>query len=154
MKRVILLLAAVFLTLGTLQAQNIVIGERAPELKNITWLSDRQPVAAEFTLLVFFHSSNEGCIRALSNLEELSSKLGSKLRIVVVTQEEAGKIAPILSPRLSPRFGVALDPTKRTFSGFGVEFVPFSVLIDSRNRVVWMGNPMTVTSSFIQKITQ
>lgn len=154
MKRVTSLLAAVFLTLGTLQAQNIVIGERAPELKNITWLSDRQPVAAEFTLLVFFHSSNEGCMRALPNLEELSSKLGTKLRIAVVTQEEGEKIGPILSPYLSPRFGVALDPTKRTFSGFGVDFVPFSVLIDSKNRVAWMGNPMTVTSSFIQKITQ
>ena len=79
MKRVTSLLAAVFLTLGTLQAQNIVIGERAPELKNITWLSDRQPVAAEFTLLVFFHSSNEGCMRALSNLETLSSKLDTKV---------------------------------------------------------------------------
>lgn len=154
MKRLLSLLAAVLLTQGVLRAQNIVIGERAPELKNVTWLSDRQPVAADFSYVVFFHSSNEGCMRTLPNLKELSSKLGTKLRIVVVTQEDSGKIGPILSPYLSQRFGVALDPSKRTFSGFGVDFVPFSVLIDSKNRVVWMGNPMTVTSNFIQKITQ
>ena len=41
MKRAFLLLAAILCMSGAIRAQNIVIGERAPELKNVTWLASR-----------------------------------------------------------------------------------------------------------------
>lgn len=154
MKRVFLLLVAVLTSLGATHAQNIVIGERAPELKNVTWLSTRNPAAADLSYLVFFHSSNKGCMDSLNTLQDLSNKLGSKLRIIIITQEDSDKIAPILTPYITERIGVALDREKKVFGSFGVDFVPFSVLIDAKNRVVWMGNPQSMTSSFIQKIVQ
>lgn len=91
---------------------------------------------------------------ALDALRDLSNKLGSKLRIIIITQEDSDKIAPILTPYISERIGVALDHDKKVFGSFGVDFVPFSVLIDAKNRVLWMGNPQSMTSSFIQKIVQ
>lgn len=107
-----------------------------------------------FSYLVFFHSSNKGCTASLDALRDLSNKLGSKLRIIIITQEDSDKIAPILTPYISERIGVALDHDKKVFGSFGVDFVPFSVLIDAKNRVLWMGNPQSMTSSFIQKIVQ
>ena len=107
-----------------------------------------------FSFLVFFHSSNKGCTASLDALRDLSNKLGSKLRIIIITQEDSDKIAPILTPYISERIGVALDHDKKVFGSFGVDFVPFSVLIDAKNRVLWMGNPQSMTSSFIQKIVQ
>ena len=154
MKRVLLLLTVVFCTLGASHAQNIVIGERAPELKSVTWLASRNPAAADLSYPVFFHSSNKGCTASLDALRDLSNKLGSKLRIIIITQEDSEKIAPILTPYISERIGVALDHDKKVFGSFGVDFVPFSVLIDAKNRVLWMGNPQSMTSSFIQKIVQ
>ena len=154
MKRVLLLLTVVFCTLGASHAQNIVIGERAPELKSVTWLAARNPAAAALSYLAFFHSSNKGCTASLDALRDLSNKLGSKLRIIIITQEDSEKIAPILTPYISERIGVALDHDKKVFGSFGVDFVPFSVLIDAKNRVLWMGNPQSMTSSFIQKIVQ
>lgn len=154
MKRVLLLLTVVFCTLGASHAQNIVIGERAPELKSVTWLASRNPAAADLSYLGFFHSSNKGCTASLDALRDLSNKLGSKLRIIIITQEDSDKIAPILTPYISERIGVALDHDKKVFGSFGVDFVPFSVLIDAKNRVLWMGNPQSMTSSFIQKIVQ
>ncbi len=138
MKRVLLLLTVVFCTLGASHAQNIVIGERAPELKSVTWLASRNPAAADLSYLVFFHSSNKGCTASLDALRDLSNKLGSKLRIIIITQEDSEKIAPILTPYISERIGVALDHDKKVFGSFGVDFVPFSVLIDAKNRVLWM----------------
>lgn len=78
----------------------------------------------------------------------------TNLRIIIITQEDSEKIAPILTPYISERIGVALDHDKKVFGSFGVDFVPFSVLIDAKNRVLWMGNPQSMTSSFIQKIVQ
>ena len=113
-----------------------------------------KPTAADLSFLVFFHSSNKGCTASLDALRDLSNKLGSKLRIIIITQEDSDKIAPILTPYISERIGVALDHDKKVFGSFGVDFVPFSVLIDAKNRVLWMGNPQSMTSSFIQKIVQ
>ena len=76
------------------------------------------------------------------------------IRDSIITQEDSEKIAPILTPYISERIGVALDHDKKVFGSFGVDFVPFSVLIDAKNRVLWMGNPQSMTSSFIQKIVQ
>lgn len=98
---------------GAIRAQNIVIGERAPELKNVTWLASRNPTAADLSFLVFFHSSNKGCTASLDALRDLSNKLGSKLRIIIITQEDSDKIAPILTPYISERIGVALDHDKK-----------------------------------------
>ena len=154
MKRAFLLLAAILCMSGAIRAQNIVIGERAPELKNVTWLASRNPTAADLSFLVFFHSSNKGCTASLDALRDLSNKLGSKLRIIIITQEDSDKIAPILTPYISEQIGVALDHDKKVFGSFGVDFVPFSVLIDAKNQVLWMGNPQSMTSSFIQKIVQ
>ena len=109
MKRVLLLLTVVFCTLGASHAQNIVIGERAPELKSVTWLASRNPAAADLSYLVFFHSSNKGCTASLDALRDLSNKLGSKLRIIIITQEDSEKIAPILTPYISERIGVAIN---------------------------------------------
>ena len=154
MKRVLLLLTVVFCTLGASHAQNIVIGERAPELKSVTWLASRNPAAADLSYRDFFHSAYIGCTAARDALRDLSNKLGAKQRIIIITQEDSEKIAPILTPYISERIGVALDHDKKVFGSFGVDFVPFSVLIDAKNRVLWMGNPQSMTSSFIQKIVQ
>jgi hypothetical protein len=48
-------------------------------------------------------------------LRDLSNKLGSKLRIIIITQEDSDKIAPILTPYISERIGVALDHDKKVF---------------------------------------
>ena len=124
-----------------------------PELKSVTWLASRNPAAADLSYLVFFHSSNKGCTASLDALRDLSNKLGSKLRIIIITQEDSEK-SPRFSRPTSPNESVWHSNHDKVFGSFGVDFVPFSVLIDAKNRVLWMGNPQSMTSSFIQKIVQ
>lgn len=84
-----------------------------PNSKASLWLASRNPAAADLSYLVFFHSSNKGCTASLDALRDLSNKLGSKLRIIIITQEDSEKIAPILTPYISERIGVALDHDKK-----------------------------------------
>ena len=39
----------------------------------------------------------------------------------------------------------------RIFSAFNVQYVPFGVLVDSRNRALWMGNSLQLTPEIIEK---
>lgn len=153
MKKVLLILSlALVLPFAAAEAQNIALGERVPELKVPAWLGGQKPAAApRLTYVEFFHSSNEACITSLEQLRALTGKLGAKLRVVVVTRENEEKIAPLLSSFLSPHISVALDTGGRIFTAFGVQYVPFGVLVDARNRALWMGNSLQLTPEIIEK---
>lgn len=103
------------------------------------------------TYVEFFHSSNPACTASLEQLRAITDKLGAKLHVVVVTRENEEKIAPLLSPFLSRHISVALDTGGRIFSAFNVQYVPFGVLVDSRNRALWMGNSLQLTPEIIEK---
>ena len=154
MKKVLLiwLLAAGFASAGA-TAQNIVLGERAPELKIQAWLDDRQPAPAPMTYIEFFHSTNPACKTSLERLKELTGKLGTKLRVIVVTKEDAAKIAPQMRPYLSERISAGLNAEKG-FTAFGVSYLPFGVLTDAKNRVLWMGNSLQINEKLIEQSTR
>ena len=151
MKKVLLILSfAAVAAAGGAAAQNIVLGDRVPELKISKWLDDNQPEAAPATYIEFFHSSNPACITSLKRLKEITDKTGAKLRVIVVTKEDAAKVTPLLRPYLSKRIGAALG-TEKAFTAFGVTYVPFGVLTDARNRATWMGNSLQLTPEMIEK---
>ncbi len=150
MKRTIMILCALLLSCTALRAQNIALGQRTPELRVGEWLEGRQPAAAPLTYIEFFHSSSPRCAEALDRLAGLQAELGNRLRVVVLTREAADKAAPLLAPRLSPRFGVGLDPQGKLFAAFGVNYVPFGVLVDAKGRALWMGNTLQLTRRIIE----
>ena len=154
MKKVLLILsfAAVAAT-GGAAAQNIVLGDRGPELKISKWLDDNQPEAAPATYIEFFHSSNPACIASLKRLKEITDKTGAKLRVIVVTKEDAAKVTPLLRPYLSKRIGAALG-TEKAFTAFGVTYVPFGVLTDARKRATGRGNALHFNEKLIEHTTR
>ncbi len=154
MKKALLILSfALASAAGSATAQNVVLGDRVPDLKASKWLDDRQPAAAPATYIEFFHSSNPACVTSLDKLKKLTGKLGTKLRVIVVTKEDPAKIAPLLKPYLSQQIGVALGAEKG-FTAFGVTYVPFGVLTDAKNRAVWMGNSLQFNEKLIEQTTR
>ena len=154
MKKVLLILSfAAVAAAGGAAAQNIVLGDRVPELKISKWLDDNQPEAAPATYIEFFHSSNPACIASLKRLKEITDKTGAKLRVIVVTKEDTAKVTPLLRPYLSKRIGAALG-TEKAFTAFGVTYVPFGVLTDARNRATWMGNSLQFNEKLIEQTTR
>ena len=150
MKKALLILSfALASAIGSVTAQNVVLGDRVPELKVSKWLDDRQPAAAPATYIEFFHSSNPACVTSLDKLKKLTGKLGTKLRVIVVTKEDPAKITSLLRPYLSQQIGVALGAEKG-FTAFGVTYVPFGVLTDAKNRAVWMGNSLQFNEKLIE----
>lgn len=135
-------------------AQNIALGERVPEFKNPVWFDDHEPREAPLTYIEFFYSPNQASVASLGRLSKLSDKLGTKLRVIVVTKESGEKIEALVRPLLSPQLGVAMDPAGKGFKAFGVSYVPFGVLTDTKNRAMWMGNSLQMNEQLIEKITR
>ena len=153
MKKTILITLAAMAFGAAASGQEIALGERVPEFRIAAWLDDRQPEAAPLTYIEFFHSSNPACITSLKRLKEITDKTGAKLRVIVVTKEDPAKIAPLLRPYLSERISVGLNAEK-SFTAFGVSYLPFGVLTDAKNRTLWMGNSLQINEKLIEQSTR
>ena len=132
-KILVLLLFALAMPCAALRAQRIALGERAPEIRPAAWLEGRAPAEA-----------------SLKQLHALTSKFGTKLRVIVVTRDKEEAVGPALAPYLAPRFAVALDPQGRIFTAYGVSYIPFGVLLDARGRALWQGNTRQLTEETIR----
>ncbi|HIY67869.1 MAG TPA: hypothetical protein H9828_00455 [Candidatus Alistipes intestinigallinarum] len=151
MKKALLILLSVWiLSPSEAEAQNIILGEKVPELKAAGWIDNRHPAPAPITYVEFFHSSNPACINSLKRLRALATKPKSDLRVIVVTREDTARIASMLRPYLSERVTATIH-ADRGFSDFGVTYVPFGVLIDARNRALWMGNSLQFNEKVIEQ---
>lgn len=152
-KAVLTLLLTLGFAAGGVSAQNIILGERVPELKSPAWLDNREPAAAPMTYIEFFQSSNPACAASVKRLKELTGKLGTKLRVIVVTKEDPDKIAAALRPYLSKQITVVLNAAKG-FEAFGVTYVPSGVLVGPKNRALWMGNSLQFNEQTIEQATR
>ena len=152
MKRLILILA--FLSadgLGAANEQSLIIGERIPDLKITEWLGERPDASVKVpSLIVFYRSDSAPCVEALPNLDKIRNGI-EKLRIIIVAMEPKERIAPSLASYLGNRLHVGIDVSGRAFSVCGIRYVPFSVLVDSRGRALWIGNPAIVTKEELIK---
>lgn len=153
MKKVVLILLFVtgFVCAGS--AQNIVLGERVPDLRASAWLDGRQPAPAPMTYIEFFHSANPSCITSVKRLSELASRTPRKFCVIVVTKEDPEKIATLIRPYLNEYLFVALHADKG-FETFGVVYVPSGVLVGPKNRALWMGSSFQFNERIIEQSIQ
>lgn len=145
-----LLLLAGMVAFGTLRAQNTVLGERVPEIRSEKWFNKVEPATAARTIITFFTASNPASIKALDRLSQLLDEPKQDLRVILVTRDSEEEVAAVIEPYLSPRMTVAFDTENKLFKNFGVQYVPFSLLVESRNhRLLWQGNPLQLTPSIL-----
>lgn len=155
MKKIaVILLLSLLLPATRVASQNIVLGQRIPELKFEKWLQGQTPPQTQLTYVEFFYSSNPACKSSLERLKGITNKLGTKLRVIVVAQEKEELVAPLLAPYLSPRISVGLDPGGRIAEAFGVNYVPFGILLDAKNRALWLGNSLQLTPELIEQTSK
>lgn len=146
MRGKLFIMFAVCLGFFSAGAQSPVIGER-PELR-VTYLDSKPsggPMLVEF--YVSRSPSSEERIRALS---KMASDYSGQLNVVLVTREGNDVIESHFRGKNYP-FHVALDDNDRTFKAFGVQYLPYAVMLDSRGRVVWFGNPTTLDDNTIKQ---
>ncbi len=150
MKRLLFLSAAVFMAILPLPGQKLVIGDRAPLLK-LQWLENAPKTDGKYTMVEFFHSSSSASVNRLPALHRLAVAAGGKLAVVVVTREQGDRIKTMLTER-NPAYHAAFDPDGATFSAYKATYVPYSVIYDRRGRIVWLGNPTSLSNDDILKM--
>lgn len=152
MKQKIIVMVA--LLMGTLvawgQAPKMIIGDKAPEVKVSKWLYGA-PATGNPMFIEFFHSSSAPCVARLTPLGQMASKLSGKLTVVVISHDTAANIDEVMGSSSKPYY-VAIDDNSKTFTAYGVQYVPYGVLVDRKGRIAWMGNPSSLKIETIENL--
>ncbi len=138
-----------------ISAQNLAIGERIPPLhpKYRDWVYGYIPENREYTYIGFVHSASVPCMEGTVLFIAATAEGVDNLRIILLTKESEEQIANWLKIYASgTTTGVACN-AEYPFRSFGVNYAPFGVIIDHRQRVLWFGNPKQLTREQLLKIT-
>lgn len=149
MKRALLLLTMIATSLS-LTGQNLVIGDKTPELKVKSWLSATPSTNEKFVMIEFFHSSNKNSAERAAELNNLARAYGGSLVVIVVIKDQDSEARNLLITG-NQSYYVAVDDGK-TFTSFGAQYIPYAVISDKKGRVVWLGNPGSLKSNDVKTI--
>ena len=150
MKQILLFALTALAMTQTVHAQKLIVGERAPELKIREWISRTPTEENKPRLVEFFFFFCKPSTDRIPILNSLAKKFDNQLPVIVITRESQDKIAPILTDK-NNLFFVGLDDAGKTFTAYGIRYIPFSVLIDAKGRTCWFGNSAHLTEEIINQ---
>lgn len=146
MKKLLMTTLFAIAAIASSSGQKLMIGEKAPELRIKEWIN-QSPSHGTVKLIEFFHSANDQSRDQLAALDDYARKY-SDLTIILVAREDKAVVEDAVRPS-SRGFAVGLDDGGKTFSAYSVQYVPFSVLVDEKGKVIWFGNSSSLKESSI-----
>ena len=133
-------------------AQTIALGERTPRFKKAKWLNGNIPQKCDFTYIEFIHSASIPCRNSAERLHKIVNEVGN-IAFVLISNQSASEIDDWVTQHISKHSGVIVDDTNIRHS-FGVNYAPYSVILDHKRRALWFGNPQLLDRKAIEKLVQ
>ena len=147
----------IFLSLCTLlpilrtEAQTIALGERTPRIKHCKWLNGNVPEQCDFVYIEFIHSASTSCRNTAERLHKVVNEIGN-IAFVLISHQSASEIDDWVVQHIDKRSGVIVGDTSIRHT-FGVNYAPYSIIIDQKRRALWFGNPQLLDKKAIEKLT-
>ena len=147
------ILVAIFVSLATsVTAQHIAIGERIVQIKEIKEYRKQHKPMHQYQYIGFVHTTS---IPSAITSEDLLAMADSAdvMDVIFLSKESLNQTADWFR-RASNSRSATFAEMKHVFARYGIEYVPYGVITDSRRRVVWAGNPELLTSTKIKKLVE
>ena len=152
MKRFIVYIAVAIiglLSVANAEAQTISLGERTPRLKKVKWLNGNQPQKCDFTYIEFIHSASIPCRQSAERIYGIIKEM-ENTSFILISHQSATEIDNWVTECISEKSGVIIDDTQIRTS-FGVNYAPYAVILDHKNRALWFGNPQRLDHAKIEE---
>lgn len=153
MKRLVIIFTLAVLCAGPTAAQKLVIGSRVAAFKpdrELTWLTPPAPDKKGW-LIDFYSSKNPSCVKFYENLPAIAKSLNGKVPIVIISRTGDDQFKE-LAERDGSKYYFAVDADGKSHAAFGIQYVPYSVLLNDDNEILWQGNLSKFTEQASTKI--
>lgn len=156
MKRLLVIAALLTLLLPATKAQSLRLGERIPELQIFSEGGEQYVMGKhvkEYVYMIFVHSESTPCLSLIERLNNVDRELFENITVILITPEDPNNNATIHERFTNNMYPITYDLEYRTLKNFGVSFVPFGVLYNTkRKRTVWFGSTLLFDDTAIEKI--
>lgn len=156
MKHLITIVAALLLFCTSAEAQRLRLGDRIPDIATSATLGTPiDDITHSYICMVFIHSESAPAVEAVERLR--SELIGSDddIAIVLLTGEPKTDSNALLNNFVSHNTTVAFDNNNHTFRSFGIDYVPFGVIFDTKKeRIEWFGSLQHLDREVVDNITK
>lgn len=146
---IVIALVALCFSIST-EAQTISLGERTPRIKKAKWLNGNQPQKCDFTYIEFIHSASISCRNSAERIYGIINSFDN-VAFVLVSHQSATEIDEWVTHHINERSGVIVDD-RHIRTSFGVNYAPYAVILDHKNRALWFGNPQRLDRTKIEEV--
>lgn len=141
--------------------KSVAVGQPAPELDLAKLLQAPQEefdglssLKDNVVILEFWATWCGPCVKSIPHMNELAEKLADKpVRFISITAEDETDIAKFLKKK-SMRSWIGLDLEKRSNRAYGVQSIPFTVLIDRAGKIAGITRPDQVTEQHVLDVLE
>jgi peroxiredoxin len=152
--------AAAALTLaGSAASAALELGDEAPELEVTEWIQGEElqiasNPAKRVRIVQFFNSYDQGCVKAVPDLEKLHTELGPEGVDLIAVTTQAGDAAREFIEKHEPTFRLAVDQYNNTNAAYmkGIHRLPMAFVIDQENRIAWIGSPAEGMRKVVEEV--
>ena len=137
---------------SSVEAQTIAIGERTPRVRKVKWLNGNIPQKCNFTYIEFIHSASTPCRASAERIHNIINEFDN-IAFVLISHQSASEIDHWVTEHIDTRAGVVIEDDHIRTS-FGVNYAPYAVILDHKNRALWFGNPQRLDRTMIEKLTE
>lgn len=137
---------------SSVEAQTIALGERTPRVRKVKWLNGNIPQKCNFTYIEFIHSASTPCRASAERIHNIISEFDN-IAFVLISHQSASEIDHWVTEHIDTRAGVVIEDDHIRTS-FGVNYAPYAVILDHKNRALWFGNPQRLDRTMIEKLTE
>lgn len=148
MKRFFVLFALMLATTIAASAQNMSIGTKVPTIAPAEWYGAPLSAQNEPMLVEFFHTSNRDAEARAAELARIAKKYDGKVKVVVVLSQPIEIVEEVIDT--TSGYFIAIDTGRKIHNAYGVKYVPYSVVVDSKGRLAWLGNSKSLTDKLIE----
>lgn len=152
------LLKILFLLSSICFSQNkIKIGEQAPSINVTDWIHNpprEKEIKNKYLVLDFWATWCKPCVETFDHLNKLQESFTNQdLVFISLTDEKVEKVKSLIR-LIQINSIIVSDQSKKTQISFGngingLEYIPFTVLIDKNNIIKWYGNPRDLNEKIL-----
>ncbi len=149
-----LILTLALLIPASVYAQKFVIGSKIPEVKNeknIDWVDSAADIS-KIWVVDFYSPKNPSAEKFYNeNVDRVQKDFGTKAQIVIIIKKDNPDFRD-LAKKDGSKFFFAINEDGKIFEALSIKYIPYTVVIDEKNRLLWQGNLSTLTTDVISKI--
>ena len=145
MRSLLILLISLICLNGCAGSASARVGQAAPEIAAGKWLNSKPLTLAglrgKVVVVEFWATWCGPCRQSIPHLKEINAKYSPKgLTLVSLTSEHPDAVEPFVK-EMAMDYPIGIDSP--TASTYGVQGIPYAVVVDKAGKIAWEGHPMS-----------